>query len=52
MPLAWVFLRHSDRVEIELVFVALREPQNRLVTTTKSAASMNSVAECPDDSVS
>src|SRR6266545_572716 len=49
---AGIFLWHSHRIEIKHVVVALRKPNDRLVTTRKAFRAMQAVLEVPDNAIS
>ena len=49
--LARIFLRNSDRIEVESVFVLLCEPNNGLISPREASTTMQTVAEMPYDTV-
>ena len=52
MPLSWIELRNSDRVEIELVFVAFGEPKDSLISSGKSFVRVKTEVKTPNYSIS
>jgi len=51
VALSWIFLRHSDRIEIKCVAIAFSEPENGFVTTRESLATVETVFKVPHDSI-
>jgi hypothetical protein len=51
VSLAGIFLRDAHGIEVELVFLAFREPENRLMAPAEAATGVDTMAKGPDNSI-
>lgn len=51
MSFAWIFGWHANRIKVERVRIAFREPEQSFISTGKTLGRMKTMLKMPDDTV-